>query len=338
MKTMRTLLLAFRLRVVCALALTISALLCLTQPAAAENGQAGSAGRAYVLDFEPTANLTSLEIAHDYGTEPAVNGLGATARMTFQVVNGKTQVWVEVRGARPNTVYTIWSVYNRLMWPLCYQLGANNQCGNSTGPGSPKASPPSPSFPQEANGVAPLGPLDEGYTSGMELDPGATVVTDRHGNGRVYVKLDYDLVATDDNGPPLANKNIIIQCVPGPLIDGKCLTTDPTGQPLPNKTMRVTTTWLRTYVYQIRNAGQDPATMCANYDGSPQSQYWQCVDPATVDPKTGAGLPRVFRFAFDHFRLAAHPDGLTHGFIGGSEQEHVIDMVGRRSQLTTRGQ
>jgi len=53
-----------------------------------------------------------------------------------------------------------------------------------------------------------------------------------------------------------------------------------------------------------------------------------------VDPQTGNGLPRVWRFPFDHFRLAAHPDGLTHGFIGGNEAEHVIDMVGRRCHLT----
>jgi len=52
-----------------------------------------------------------------------------------------------------------------------------------------------------------------------------------------------------------------------------------------------------------------------------------------VDPKNGTGLPRVWRYPFDHFRLAAHPDELTHGFIGGSAFEHAIDMVGRRCRL-----
>jgi len=40
----------------------------------------------------------------------------------------------------------------------------------------------------------------------------------------------------------------------------------------------------------------------------------------------------VWRYPFDHFRLAAHSDELTHGFIDGSAFEHAIDMVGRRSR------
>ena len=107
--------------------------------------------------------------------------------------------------------------------------------------------------------------------------------------------------------------------------------------PATSKVMRVTSTWLRKYVIQIINAGGDPAALCANYDpDAAESVYWQCVDPATADPRTKGGLPRVFRFAWDHFRLAAHPDGLTHGFIGGSEQEHFIDMVGRRLNVHPR--
>ena len=95
----------------------------------------------------------------------------------------------------------------------------------------------------------------------------------------------------------------------------------------------MTTTWLRKYIAQVPAA--DRASQCANYDAAePGGIYWQCIDPDTVDPNTGNGLPRVWRFPFDHFRLAAHPDGLTHGFIGGNETEHVIDMVGRRCKLT----
>jgi hypothetical protein len=39
------------------------------------------------------------------------------------------------------------------------------------------------------------------------------------------------------------------------------------------------------------------------------------------------------RGAEDHFRLANHPDGLTHGFISGNSVDHLIDMVGRRIDM-----
>ena len=51
-----------------------------------------------------------------------------------------------------------------------------------------------PGFPAEGNGVSPLARLDAGFTSGMGADPGAAFVTDHKGDGKVLVKLDYDLI------------------------------------------------------------------------------------------------------------------------------------------------
>jgi len=161
----------------------------------------------------------------------------------------------------------------------------------------------------------------------MGLDPGAVFFTNDRGDGETQVRLDYDLI----RAAPVANKDVIRQCVPGPVAvgaDGKATC------PASSQSIRVTTTWLRTYIGQVT----DPATECANYDPAlePGVRFWQCIDPATVDPRTGNGLPRVPRFTFNHFRLAAHPDALTHGFIGGNHEDHVIDMVGRHADLAPK--
>jgi hypothetical protein len=180
----------------------------------------------------------------------------------------------------------------------------------------------------EGGAVAPTASLTAGFTNGMGLDPGATFVTDGWGNATMRILLDYNILGnTYDDGPPVGNKTLVTQCVvdaPGPQ-RGPCTSS--------RNLQRVTTTWLRRYIAQVPSA--DRASYCGNYNASDPTQiFWQCIDPATMDPDTGNGLPRVWRFPFDHFRLAAHPDGLTHGFIGGNETEHVIDMVGRRCKLT----
>jgi hypothetical protein len=247
--------------------------------------------------------------------------------MTINVQNAQTDVQFKLRGARPNTIYTIWTVFGHLRWPLPLVEGNPPQARLD-------------SMYPEGNAVAPTARLDSGFTNGMGLDPGATFVTNGNGNADIHLTLDFNLLGvTSDDGPPVGNKNIIMQCIPVsgtqpefPLAPGACTKTvkDATGKVIA-LAQRVTTTWLRKYVVQVMAEGGDPVAMCANYDSTdPTAIYWQCVDPATVDRRTGAGLPRVFRFPFDHFRLAAHPDDLTHGFIGGNEQEHVIDMVGRR--------
>src|SRR2546427_638579 len=185
----------------------------------------------FVLNFEPTPNLW----AAPNGAQPAVWPDAAMGTMVLYLYNGQTVLQFTLTNARPNTIYTIWTVFYPLAWPI----------------------------------VLPAGSI------------------------------------RPQSGP--------------------C--------PSPSNILRVTTTWLRKYIAQVLPEGR--ASYCANYNASdPASIYWQCIDPSTVDSQSGNGLPRVWRFPFDHFRLAAHPDGLTHGFIGGNEGEHVIDMVGRRCQLT----
>ncbi len=266
----------------------------------------------YVLEFVPTQNAP-----------------GAQGTMTIKVDVDKpaTNVHFVVSGAYPNTLYTIWTVYNILdeaKWKEAIEAGKIEvpSISASTRPG----------FPPEGNGVSPLARLDSAFTSGMGQDPGASFVTNADGDGEVQVKLDYDLVTA----APVSNKDIIAQCAPSVSI---C-----------EKQIKVTTTWLRRFIGEFPPA--DRASTCANYNAtadpdSPQydtvaskgmnARVWQCVDPATVNPGTGEGLPRVHRFQFDHFRLANHPDDLTHGFIGGNGVDHWIDMVGRRADLVQTG-
>lgn len=298
-----------RARIIC-LIVGLLALLALSSHATASHSKgkgfsqslsSGSGPQEYTLEFRPTANAP-----------------GAQGTITIKTGEGATVVHFQVRGAYPNTVYTIWIVYKQLTWPL-----PTNPGEVPSGPVRAKDSS-GRSFPTEGNGVAPLARLDSAFTSGMGLDPGLVFVTNNNGDGEAQVKLDYNLIWHS----PVGNQDIIFQCVPGPLAydpkkDPPCL--DGT------KKVFVTTTWLRKYIAQIKAEGKDPADPtdgCANYDASfePKIQYWQCVDPIT-------GLPRVPRFEFDHFRLANHPDDLTHGFIGGNGIDHWIDMVGRRCDL-----
>lgn len=250
-----------------------------------------SAAQEHTLDFKPTQNA------------PA----GISGTMTIEVKSGQTKARFRLNGGYPDTVYTIWIVYNvlQLANPLANSMEATER----------------PGFPPEGNGVAPLGRLDAAFTSGMGMDPGASFVTDDHGNGDVDVELDYDLI----RAAPVANSDVILQCAPAAT---NCL-----------KQIRVTTTWLRRYI------GEFPLVhrprLCANYDArfdkesgvydpvlskGTDARFWQCINPDT-------GLPRVHRYTFDHFRLANHPDDLTHGFIGGDKVDHWIDMVGRRCDL-----
>jgi hypothetical protein len=174
----------------------------------------------------------------------------------------------------------------------------------------------------------------------MGIDPGLAFYTNERGDADIHVRLDFNLLGTTyDDGPGVGIATTAAQCVlQGPpvppntytaancppvqlTINGKSLTTIPR--------FTVASSWLRKFIWQVK----DPAE-CANYDpNDPTSIFWQCIDPATVDPKTGTGLPRVWRYPFSHFRLASHPDELTHGFIGGSAWEHTIDLVGQRCKI-----
>lgn len=272
-------------------------------------GEGAAAAEKYTLAFIPTQNAPP----------------GALATLKLEVTDRRmTKVNFKVSGAHPNTVYTLWIVFNRLLSIPATGVGV---------PSSPASE--RPGFPPEGNAVSPFARLDSGFTSGMGLDPGASFITDGNGRGQFSLTLDYDLTRE----APVSNKDMIVQCVPGPVEAGAC--------PPPSRLVRVTTTWLRQFIGQVPAA--ERSATCANYDplADPTSGtynpitskgmnalLWQCVDPATVDPSTGTGLPRVRRFTFDHIRLANHPDDLTHGFIGGnSEVDHWIDMVGRAADL-----
>jgi len=272
----------------------------------------------FVLSFETTSNLYGTP----NGTQPAANPDYASATMTISVRQGKTDLQFITQGVRPNTIYTVWTVFYPLAWPIYFPPGSIRPALDPNFPQGP------PGYYVEGGVVAPTASLSAQFTNGMKMDPGVTFVTDGYGNGYIHLTLDYNILGnTYDDAPPVGNKVIVTQCVvdtPGPQ-SGPC--------PSPSNVQRVTTTWLRMYIAQVPPSAR--AAYCANYDGSDStSTYWQCIDPSTVDQRTGNGLPRVWRFPFDHFRLAAHPDGLTHGFIGGNEDEHVIDMVGRRCHLT----
>ena len=272
----------------------------------------------YTLRFEPTQMVYSTP----NGSQPVMRPSSVTGTMTLSVSNGQTDLQFSVRNLRPNTIYTIWTIFYPLQWPMYFASGSVRPALDPNFPTGPVG------YFFDGGVVAPTASLSAEFTNGMGLDPGATFVTDSWGNGSVHLTLDYNILGnTYDDGPPVGNKALVTQCVvdsPGPQ-RGPC--------PSTSNVMRVTTTWLRKYIAQVPAA--DRAAQCANYNASdPGAVYWQCVEPSTVDPNTGAGLPRVWRFPFDHFRLAAHPDGLTHGFIGGNDGEHVIDMVGRRCKLT----
>ena len=272
----------------------------------------------FVINFEPTPNLW----AAPNGAQPVVWPDAAMGTMVLYLYNGQTVLQFTLTNARPNTIYTIWTVFYPLAWPIVLPAGSIRPPLDPNYPNGP------PGYYVDAGVVAPTASMNAQFTNGMGPDPGATFATDNVGNGYVQITLDYNILGnTYDDGPPVGNKVLVTQCVvdsPGPQ-SGPC--------PSPSNILRVTTTWLRKYIAQVLPEGR--ASYCANYNASdPASIYWQCIDPSTVDSQSGNGLPRVWRFPFDHFRLAAHPDGLTHGFIGGNEGEHVIDMVGRRCQLT----
>jgi len=272
----------------------------------------------YVLKFEPTAMVYGTP----NGSQPVMRPGSVSGVMTLSVANGQTDVQFFVKNLRPNTIYTIWTVFYPLQWPLYFAPGSARPALDPNYPNGPAG------YYVDGGAVAPTASMNDSFTNGMGLDPGVTFVTDGWGNGSVRLTLDYNILGnTYDDGPPVGNKSLVTQCVvdsPGPQ-RGPC--------PSSSNVQRVTTTWLRKYIAQVPAA--DRASQCANYDTSqPGIIYWQCIDPATVDSSSGNGLPRVWRFPVDHFRLAAHPDGLTHGFIGGNDTEHVIDMVGRRCKLT----
>lgn len=291
-----------------------------------------AAAADYVLPFRPTPNMP-----------------GAQGEMRIHVANGKSSVNLKIRNAAPDTVYTIWTVFGHLVVnenPVTREItmpASVPQCA-PTGGGSQVTCPgwqgwedaAGVRYPRNGGSVSPTARISANFTDGMGADPGATFVTNSKGDGQVTVTLDFDIV----NEAPVSNKDVMVQCVP----DADVVVDASGGKSCANgaKTMRVTSTWLRVFIKEIPRV--DRAATCANYDPilDPETpgltaaelaravkfdtRLWQCVDPET-------NMPRVRRWGFDHFRIANHVDGLTHGFIGGNKEDHIIDLVGRREDL-----
>lgn len=112
----------------------------------------------YILEFIPTQN-----------GPPGIRG---TMTIKVDVEKRSTKVEFKLSGAYPNTVYTLWTVFNLLKEPL--------PADGSEVPSIPALS--RPAFPSEGNGVSPLARLDTGFTSRLGVDPGASFVTDHKGD------------------------------------------------------------------------------------------------------------------------------------------------------------
>lgn len=304
----------------------------------------------YRLEFLPTFNI---------GED---SGAGGT--MTIKVYsNGSSAVTLRVRNLFPHTVYTIWTVFNDLSWRPGYVSTTDNSvpaCGATGGSCKPMVTDPSTGvampgasitwkgwdgYPAEGGKVSPTGKLKSAYTHGIRLDPGSTFVTDRNGNGEVTVTLDFDVL----NENPVSMKQLLQQCRPGtftgnfPGSTGATSQANAAGCAHRDDTVDVTTTWLRRFIVEFPLA--DRERKCANYNPafdpeSPEfdeeivhhtdSRFWQCVDP-------DSDLVRVHRYPFAHFRIANHPDALTHGHIGGDHNDHWIDLVGPRECIVPVG-
>src|SRR2546427_5294564 len=218
----------------------------------------------YTLRFEPTQMVYSTP----NGSQPVVRPSSVSGTMTMSVSNGQTDLQFSVKNLRPNTIYTIWTIFYPLAWPMYFPPGSVKPALDPNYPTGPAG------YYVDAGVVAPTASMSAEFTNGMGLDPGVTFVTDGWGNGSVRVILDYNILGnTYDDGPPVGNKALVTQCVvdsPGPQRG---------AGPSSSNVQRATTTWLRKYIAQV--AAVDRAAQCANYNSSdPGGGFWPCGDPA----------------------------------------------------------
>src|SRR5262245_63196072 len=92
----------------------------------------------------------------------------AQALLTIQVNSSQTLAKLVLTGLYPDTVYTLWTVFNVLECAACGE--------GSEVPSLPAAG--RAGFPLEGNGVSTTAQLGAGFTSGMGLGPGLEVVTE----------------------------------------------------------------------------------------------------------------------------------------------------------------
>src|SRR3989454_7153475 len=114
--------------------------------AAADDDEDENQYETYILYFRPTQNAPP----------------GASGKMKISVgtSRGDTRVKFSVRHTYPNTLYTIWTVFNELRWPLP-KKGVDVPASSAA---------KRPGFPQDGNGGSPLARLDAPFTAGMRSE------------------------------------------------------------------------------------------------------------------------------------------------------------------------
>src|SRR2546428_8380200 len=203
----------------------------------------------YTLRFEPTQMVYSTP----NGSQPVMRPSSVSGTMTVSVSNGQTDLQFSVKNLRPNTIYTIWTVFYPLAWPMYFPPGSTRPALDPNYPTGPAG------YYVDGGVVAPTASLSAHFTNGMGLDPGVTFVTDGWGNGSVHLTLDYNILGnTYDDGPPVGNKALVTQCVvdsPGPQRGSR---------PSPSRIQRATTTWLRKDIAQVAAGG--PPLHCSQHN------------------------------------------------------------------------
>src|SRR3989475_7135718 len=122
----------------------------------------------YTLRFEPTQMVYSTP----NGSQPVMRPSSVIGTMTLSVSNGQTDLQFSVKNLRPNTIYTIWTVFYPLAWPTYFAPGSTRPALGQHYPAGPAR------YYVDGGGVAPTASLSAHFTNGMGLDPGVTFVHD----------------------------------------------------------------------------------------------------------------------------------------------------------------
>src|SRR5438105_15175671 len=138
----------------------------------------------YTLRFEPTQMVYSTP----NGSQPVMRPSSVSGTMTVSTSNGQTDLQFSVRNLRPNTIYTIWTIFYPLQWPMYFAPGSVRPALDPNYPTGPAG------YYVDGGVVAPTASLSAEFTNGMGLDPGVTFVTDSWGNGSAHLTLDYNIL------------------------------------------------------------------------------------------------------------------------------------------------